>query len=207
MQERIFHSSDFKEWERFYRAHFFNSAGGFKSANLIGTQNRSGVPNLALFFSVIHVGANPPLLGLLFRPHTVARHTLENIYATQSFTVNAVTRDMYQRAHQASAKYEEAQSEFEECGFTAEYPEKIPAPFVKESPVKLACTYREKHEIMNGCIFVVGEVLEARIRDEALQADGFIDHTKVNTVALNNLDAYHEVNLLERLPYARPEKS
>lgn len=62
-------------YEKNYRANLINSVSGFKSANLIGTVSSKGNTNLAIFSSVIHVGANPPLIGLLMRPVSVPRHT------------------------------------------------------------------------------------------------------------------------------------
>ncbi len=67
-----------------YRVFFVNALSGFKAAHLVGTTSATeeGQDNLALFSSVVHIGANPPLLGMISRPHTVPRHTLENIQAT-----------------------------------------------------------------------------------------------------------------------------
>ena len=46
-----------------YRAQLINSLSGFKSANLIGTQDGEGKSNLAIISSVVHLGANPALVG------------------------------------------------------------------------------------------------------------------------------------------------
>ncbi|MCK7516855.1 MAG: flavin reductase family protein [Ignavibacteriales bacterium] len=70
------------QFEKLYRTNLFNSLSGFKSANLIGTISKEGKTNLAIFSSVIHVGANPPLMGLLMRPVSVERHTYHNIKET-----------------------------------------------------------------------------------------------------------------------------
>lgn len=43
------------------RVSLINSLSGFKSLNLIGTiNNNQGQTNLAIFNSVVHIGANPP---------------------------------------------------------------------------------------------------------------------------------------------------
>ncbi|MCJ8275234.1 MAG: flavin reductase family protein, partial [Bdellovibrionales bacterium] len=47
-----------------------NSLSGFKSANLVGTQSKDGQTNLAMFSSFFHLGANPPLMGFVLRPHS-----------------------------------------------------------------------------------------------------------------------------------------
>ena len=85
--------------ENRYRAHLINSLSGFKSANLVGTQDSNGQTNLAIVSSVFHLGAHPPLVGMIIRPHSVPRHTLENLLATQQYTINHVNKDIYSKAH------------------------------------------------------------------------------------------------------------
>lgn len=64
------------------RAALINSLSGFKSLNLIGSISSSKITNLAIFNSVFHLGANPPLMGFIIRPDSVDRHTLQNILDT-----------------------------------------------------------------------------------------------------------------------------
>jgi flavin reductase (DIM6/NTAB) family NADH-FMN oxidoreductase RutF len=92
--------------EKPYRTNFVNSLSGFKSANLIGTISKEGKTNLAIFSSVIHVGANPPLMGFLMRPVSVERHTYNNIKETNYFTINRINKEIFKKAHQTSAKYD-----------------------------------------------------------------------------------------------------
>ena len=47
-----------------YKRNFINSLGGFKSIALCGTVDMKNNENLAIFNSVVHIGSNPPLLGL-----------------------------------------------------------------------------------------------------------------------------------------------
>ncbi|MEL7044790.1 MAG: flavin reductase, partial [Pseudomonadota bacterium] len=90
-----------------------NSLSGFKTAALVGTRSRDGQTNLAIMNSTTHIGARPPLLGLIFRPDTVARHTLENIRATGVYTISHVPEARIEAAHQTSARYSRDCSEFE----------------------------------------------------------------------------------------------
>ena len=99
--------------ENRYRAHLINSLSGFKSANLVGTQDCNGQTNLAIVSSVFHLGAHPPLVGMIIRPHSVPRHTLENLLATKHYTINHVNKDIYDKAHQTSARYDKDESEFD----------------------------------------------------------------------------------------------
>ncbi|MDO7545029.1 MAG: flavin reductase family protein, partial [Flavobacteriaceae bacterium] len=82
-----FKASDLEELPSRYRANLINSCTGYKSLNLIGTQDSDGNKNLAVFNSIIHLGSNPALIGFTFRPLTVQRDTYKNIQETGVFTV------------------------------------------------------------------------------------------------------------------------
>ncbi len=193
------------QFEKLYRTNFVNSLSGFKSANLIGTISKEGKTNLAIFSSVIHVGANPPLIGMLVRPASVPRHTYENIKDIGYFTINHINKEIFKQAHQTSARYEKDVSEFDECGLTPEFTNTIKAPYVKESNIKIGCRFVEEHLIKtNDTIFVVGEILEVNIPDDVLTDDGYIDIEIAGTLAISGLDSYHETKRISRLSYAKP---
>lgn len=205
---RYFNTKNFNEWDGLYRSNFFNSIGGYKSLNLIGTKSGKGVANLGVFFSVNHVGSNPPLVGIIFRPPHTARHTLENIYDTGYFTVNSVQEYYVEKAHQASAKYDAGISEFHKIGLRESYHGNFFAPYVESSRIKMGLRFVEKHDILaNGATFVVGEVVECWVDGDALNPDGFIDHSAVENVAVNGLNTYYSARKLRQLPYARPNTS
>jgi flavin reductase (DIM6/NTAB) family NADH-FMN oxidoreductase RutF len=192
-------------FDKLYRTNFINSLSGFKSANLIGTISVEGKTNLAIFNSVIHVGANPPLMGFLMRPVSVERHTYTNIKETGSFTINHINKEIYKQAHQTSARYDKNLSEFDQGSLTPEYTDTINAPYVKESKVKNGLKFLEEQEIKsNGTIFIVGEIIEIILPDNVTAKDGFIDIEKAGTIAISGLDSYHETNRIERLSYAKP---
>lgn len=192
-------------FEKLYRANFVNSLSGFKSANLIGTISKEGLTNLAIFSSVIHIGANPALIGMLVRPASVPRHTYTNIIETGYFTINHINPDIYKQAHQTSARYDKEISEFDECGLTPEFSTNVKAPYVKESKIKIGCRFVEEHQIQtNDTIFIVGEILEVIIPDDVLMNDGYVDIEKAGTIAISALDSYHETKRIARLSYAKP---
>lgn len=201
MNPTVLHKADFDSMETPYRTRFFNSLTGMKSANLIGTRCESGRTNLAIFSSAVHMGANPPLIGLVVRPRTVPRHTYQNILETGWYTVNHVTRDFYRAAHQTSARYAEGESEFARCGLTEQYGELHPAPYVKESVVKLGLRHLEEHYIKtNGTILVIGQVLEIMLPEALIGSDGYVDVEAAGSLAVSGLDSYHRTERLERLP-------
>lgn len=193
------------DFEKLFRINLINSLSGFKSANLIGTISADGKTNLAIFNSVIHVGANPPLMGFLMRPVSVERHTYTNIKETNHFTINHINKNIFKQAHQTSARYDSTVSEFDSCGLTPEYTETIKAPYVKESIIKFGLKFLEEQEIKsNGTVFMIGEIQEIIIPDEVVLADGLIDIEQAATIAISGLDSYHQTKRISRLSYAKP---
>lgn len=202
---QIFTTSDFRQMERRYRAAFFNSIGGFKSVNLTGTIDQEGRTNLSIFNSVFHLGADPPLLGMVVRPHTVERHTLENILQTGAYTINHISEAIFRQAHQSSAKYEREVSEFEVCGLTPEFRDFCPAPFVRESPLQIGLKFVEKIDVQwNGTHIIIGEITGVAAPEECIGQDGFVDIERAGTITCSGLDTYHRTQRLARLSYARP---
>ena len=199
---------DFEELDHVFRINLINSCSGFKSANLIGTKSNFGIPNVAVFSSVTHLGSNPPLLGVVFRPVTdVPRNTYENIKETGQFTINHIDASIIQEAHHTSAKYDKDISEFEITALEEEYKNGWHAPFVKNAPIQIALTYCEEYEIKaNGTIQLIGEIKDLFIQSELLEDDGFVNLSKANIVAINGLDGYAVPSLKERLAYQRPKK-
>jgi flavin reductase (DIM6/NTAB) family NADH-FMN oxidoreductase RutF len=201
-----FTHEDLAQLDKAYRRNLINCLSGYKSLCLCGSIDPHGHHNLSVISSVIHVGANPPLLGMLMRPHVVPRHTLENIEQTGVFTLNHVSEAIYQRAHQTSAKYPREQSEFEAVGLTPEISELSPAPYVAESPLTIGLHFRERHHILaNATIFLVGEIQELRLPSRALAEDGYLDLEQVGSLTVNGLDGYYRGQRIARLSYARPD--
>ncbi|GAA5141529.1 flavin reductase family protein [Thalassotalea piscium] len=188
-----------------YRAQFINSLSGFKSANLIATANSMGQTNVAIFSSVVHLGASPALIGFIMRPDSVERHTLENIKQTQQYTINQVNDRFWQAAHQTSARYLRDECEFEQCGLSTTYLKGVTAPFVKESQLKYALTLKEILPIShNNTLLIIGEVTDVICKQSAIKNDGYIDIESLNTVTISGLDSYHISHRLSRLTYAKP---
>lgn len=196
------------EMEQRYRATFINSLSGYKSANLIGTVSTSGVTNLAVFNSVFHVGANPPLLGMVFRPHTVRRDTLENILDHGQYTINHIHAGITEQAHQTSAKYDENESEFDATGLNPFYTPEFNAPYVKESYINIGLQCREVIPVKaNDTIIIIGEILEVICPSSAIQEDGFIKLEKLHGTAINGLDSYYLPSKIARYSYATPQSA
>ncbi len=201
-----FKASDLKELPSRYRANLINSCTGYKSLNLIGTQDSDGNKNLAVFNSIIHLGSNPALIGFTFRPLTVQRDTYKNIQETGVFTVNHVQEGFVGKAHQTAAKYPTNTSEFETVGLEAEYLEGTLAPFVKKSTIRYSCTYVNEYPIIeNGCIMVIGAINALYLDEAFIAPDGWIDLAKANSIAGIGIDGYVKGVAPIRYEYAKPE--
>ncbi len=201
----IFTADDISEMEQRYRANFINSLSGFKAANVIGTRSDEA-ENLAIVSSVFHVGANPPLLGMLMRPHTVVRDTLENLLATKQYTINHVGTDWVDKAHQTSARFEPDVSEFTQCGLTPWYSSGFEAPFVRESRLRIAMEYSQHFTLENDTVMVIGSVKEVIVCGDAVHSDGYVDIEALGSACISGLDSYHETHQLAQFEYAKPDR-
>jgi flavin reductase (DIM6/NTAB) family NADH-FMN oxidoreductase RutF len=195
---------DLAEMEQRFRASFINSLTGFKSVSLIGTMNKNNQENLAIFNSLVHLGSNPALIGMIVRPDSVERHTLENIEETGFYTINHIMESFVEQAHHTAARYPRNISEFEASGLTPEYKEGFFAPSVKESVVQIGMKFQTKLDIsINNTLMVIGEIQWIQLPEEAIGNDGFIDLEITKSITNSGLDSYHRTERIVRLPYAK----
>lgn len=193
--------------EKQKRVHLINSLGGFKSVALVGTSDENKNTNLSIFSSFFHLGANPPLIGMIFRPSPPERDTMRNILDTGFYTINHINESIFKKAHQTSARYDRGVSEFDATGLNSEYKNDFFAPFVVESKVQLGIEFKQKIDIsINNTTMIVGEIVQIYIPENCLLEDGFIDIEKANTITCSGLDSYHKTMQLDRLSYAKPDK-
>lgn len=193
------------EMEQRKRAQFINSISGFRSVALIGTTDTNGQTNLAIFSSIVHIGSNPPLLSFIMRPDSVERHTLTNILDTGFYTINHINADMYEKAHQTSARYPKSVSEFEATGLTPLFKNGFLAPFVTESNIQIGMEFKERINIsINQTSMIIGEIKFVHYPDNCLLDDGFLDIEKAGTITSSGVDSYHTTQLLQKLEYAKP---
>jgi flavin reductase (DIM6/NTAB) family NADH-FMN oxidoreductase RutF len=201
-----FNRSDISNMAQRYRTNFINSLSGFKSANLVGTVSKDQQTNLSIISSAFHIGADPALMGFINRPHSVDRHTLENLIDTGYYTINHVNTGIIDQAHQTSARYSREESEFTETGLNPLWHDGFIAPFVSESFVRIGLEYKEHHTLMNNTVMVLGEIVMVDIPEDSVQEDGLVDMTITNTVAISGLDSYHVPKKIKRLGYAKPHQ-
>jgi len=203
-----YNQKQISEFPKLKRSALINGISGVKSLNLIGSISEAGQHNLAVFNSVVHIGSNPPLLGFILRPTTVDRHTYENILTAKAFTLNQVNTSMYKQAHQTAASYSRETSEFEAVGLTPEIIQPYQVPFVNESHIKLACSYKNEYHIEeNGCRLIIAEILDIYAEEDIIDDNGFVNLEQADAAGAIGLDGYVSLNLLDRLDYARPNQT
>lgn len=201
----ILHKEDIIQLDQRYRAAFIHSWAGFRQAVLVGTISKDGKPNLAIFNSLIHLGANPALFGLMSRPDTVQRDTLQNILDTKEYTLNYIHATQYEKAHQTSARYDRGVSEFEKVGFQESYETYCKAPFVKDAVVKIAMQFEQSIPItLNGTVLIIGSIQQVEIDASLIEPDGYVALADAEVLVSQGLDAYFVATSIGRLPYAKP---
>ncbi|MZR63328.1 flavin reductase family protein [Alcanivorax sp. DP30] len=202
-----FNTQDLDSLPRQTRVNLINSLSGFKSANLIGTRATSGQENLAIVSSCFHLGADPALMGMIIRPHSVDRHTLEYLQETGCYTINHVHQDIIAAAHQTSARYPQDVSEFDAVGLNTEYCHDFAAPFVHEARIRLGMKLMETQELaVNGTVLVIGAIEHVLLAEGLMEDDGYVDVEQAGTVALSGLDSYHLTRREGRWQYAKPDR-
>jgi flavin reductase (DIM6/NTAB) family NADH-FMN oxidoreductase RutF len=201
----ILNKEAISQFEQRYRTAFVNSLAGFRQAVLVGTKSADGKSNLAIFNSLIHLGANPALFGLMSRPDSVQRDTLQNILDTKEYTLNYIRAAEYEKAHQTSARYEKGVSEFEKVGFEEYFEPSCHAPFVKNAIVKIAMQYEQSIPIeLNGTILIIGSVKQVELDAAIVGSDGYVALADAEVLISQGLDAYFVPKSIGRLPYAKP---
>ncbi len=199
-----FSLDDILQLEKQQRTNLINSLPGIRAANLIGTCNQAGETNLAIFNSVIHIGANPPYMGFVMRPVSVPRGTYQNIKEFGYFTINQVNKSIYKQAHQTSARYDV--SEFDATGLTPEFTSTLKAPYVKESKVKIGLRFvEEQHIKVNGTILMIGEIIEVILEENYLNESNIIQLQQSEAIGVNGLETYYKLEKIAELPYAKPD--
>ena len=197
---------DIDKMSKIFRLNLINSITGYKSANLIGTKTDNKINNVAIFSSVTHLGSDPPLIGFITRPENGNRNTYNNILKNKFFTINHIVKNQIISAHQSSAKYPKNVSEFDKTDLKVEFKNNFDAPFVKDSPVQIGCSFVNKYFIKeNKTTLMIGQVEMLFINKKLLVEDGFVQLDREDVITVNGLDGYALPKLIKRIPYARPK--
>ncbi len=202
---KCFTPSDLQAMDRYVRANFVNCLSGFKPAALIVSQDKNGLSNVALFNNIVHLGADPALIGFINRPREATPHTLGNIESTGFYTINHINPSQISAAHQTSAKYPTGVSEFEKVELVEQFRPEFSIPFVEGSPAQIGLRLVEIVPIQqNGTYLVIGELQCAFLEEAHVSADGFVDLAEAGAVSTLGLQGYYQPKFIQKEGYARP---
>jgi len=200
-------AADIAAMEKLARVQFATSLPGPKPISLIGTADSCGQNNLAPFSSILHLGSEPAILGMISRPDLVERHTLSNLIETGVWTINHLHPAILDAAHQCSARYPKEISEFEASGLTPHFEHGFAAPFVTESKFRIGLELVEVIPIaVNSTKLLVGRVVMVQISEKCHISDGRIDLNLIECLASTSLDTYFTVHPLARFAHAKPDQ-
>ena len=161
---------------------------------------------MAIFSSVVHLGSQPPQLGLICRPtHSRKSDTYTNITETQYYTINQVSTSFVKQAHFTSAKTDSNISEFDLMKLSPEIMGAFHAPFVKESSVKIGLKLLDEILLPNGCRLIIGSVEMVELPDASVDSIGQIDLSSYNCAGISGLDSYYSLQKIDSFPYVNQD--
>jgi flavin reductase (DIM6/NTAB) family NADH-FMN oxidoreductase RutF len=189
-----------------FRRNFMNTLSGPKPCWLMGSLNEHNQPNFGLFSNVVHLSAQPPCMGVVFRPLTVPRHSYHNLHTRGFVSLNLVTTSLLPQAHLFSANWPDDGSEIKHIGLETEWaPGNVTVPLAKKSPVQILVSPGESMILdVSKTVFQVLHIHWVRLHPELLSDDGLIDMPQADAIASLGLDAYLSVRAQARFVHAKP---
>ena len=190
-------------WPSRFRAQFFNSLGGIKTAGLLSTFNTNGKANSAVFSQIIHIGSSPPTWGFLFRPPTKGHQTYDNILRNPYFNFCLATSFISAKElHQTSANYNENVSELDSLNIKWKNHRKYHVPLLLNGDFQLIFRHTKSHIMSNQTVLLEAEIIHV---SSSLDPDdnGFIDLTQKVLLSSQGTSAYSKADKVEKFPYAK----
>lgn len=147
----------------------------------ISTRSTAGATNLAPFSYFNAISSAPPLVGIAISDRAEdPKDTLRNIRETGDFVVNVVSEPLLETMVSTAGEWPRGRSEFEVAGLTPVRSERVQAPGVVESPVRLECVLHREIPLGNSHL-VVGEIVYMHVSDDVF-TDGRVDPMKLRPV-------------------------
>jgi flavin reductase (DIM6/NTAB) family NADH-FMN oxidoreductase RutF len=179
---------------------YLQSAVSPRPVAFVSSVDRAGNVNLSPFSFFNMFSMNPPML--VFSPSRRVRdnsekHTLENVREVDEVVINIVNYNMVQQTSLASCDYPKGVDEFTKSGFTPVASQHVAPPRVGESPVAFECKVKQVISLGDGGgagNLVLCEVLLMHINESIMDANGFIDPYKIDTVARMGQNYYCRAN-------------
>lgn len=179
---------------------YLQGAIGPRPIAFASTVDAQGTTNLAPFSFFNVFSSNPPIL--VFSPaysgrDGSAKHTLLNVKDVPEVVINVVNYDMVEQMSLASSPYPKGTNEFIKSGFTPLDSIRVKPKRVKESPVQLECRVNEIKELGKeggAGNLIICEVIQIHINEGVLDAQGFIDQSKIDLVSRMGGNWYARAN-------------
>jgi flavin reductase (DIM6/NTAB) family NADH-FMN oxidoreductase RutF len=134
--------------------------------------------------------SRPPCVTISLRKAT---YTYGNIMARQAYTLSVPSEQYVEQADYFGLASGREVDKFKETGLSAVKSELVDAPFVGEFPMVLECKVIHHYAIGLHTHFV-GEILDVKIEESALTADGHPDMRKISPLIFApDVSQYHRV--------------
>ena len=148
---------------------------------LVGTYDKDRKPDAMVVAWGGICSSDPPSIAVSIRP---SRQTYRNLMAKKEFTVSIPSVEQMSRADAFGIASGADTDKFARTGFTPVKAEKVDAPYVGECPVVLECRVSKIVEIGAHTQFI-GEILDVKIDEGVLGADGKPELAKINALAFD----------------------
>ena len=132
---------------------------------VISTISTNGISNAAPFSWNSPMATKPkPLFGF---SSSINHDTWRNIKENKEFVVNLVGENFGQLMVILEKDFPYEVSEIKECGLTEIKSNNVKPPRVKEAYGWLECRMMDYRPLYESTVWIIGEVLEAEVKDEA----------------------------------------
>ncbi len=173
----------------------------------VSTISKDGILNLAPFSYYAGVSSVPPLIMISIgkKETREKKDTWQNIEDTGEFVINTVTKELVDKMNITSLPFEKEVDEFKKAGLTPIPSDIVKAPRIKESPINIECRKFEIIEI-GKMGMILGEIIKLHVRDDLLNAKGYIDTTKIEIVGRLGGANYCLITKENTFQLKRPDK-
>ena len=157
----------------------------------ISTISKDGVVNLAPYSFFNGVSEDPPMVQ--FCPNGQhaeggPKDSLQNVQDTGEFVFNMVGEDMTQAMNVSSAPVPRSEDEMVLAGLEAAPCEMVKPPRVRDAAASFECVHLKTVDLPPGRdgspnSLVIGRVVGIHVRDNVINAEGFVDVAKIRPLA------------------------
>jgi flavin reductase (DIM6/NTAB) family NADH-FMN oxidoreductase RutF len=148
---------------------------------LVTCVDSMGEPNIITLAWAGTVCSEPPTIALGIRPSRYSHKLIEN---SKEFVVNIPTAKILKETDYCGVTSGKDTDKFSETELTPEQPDKVKPPLIRECPVNMECTLKDKLPLGTHDLFI-GEIVQVHIDKDILDEKGNIDFTKADTFTYN----------------------